>query len=214
MRDNHGKDHHINGTLSKHISCIDLMTASGEMITVTPEKNSDLFWATCGGQGLTGLIISATIKMLKTESSVLRQRITVCESLDKLIAATLEQNNSQYCASWIDLSATRTYGRGIVFSGRFASAAEVMEQGYQYLEKKFTNSRLSVPCYCSSKLFNQTTVKAFNSLYYYLNKRKNNPFASINGFFFPLDTVNKWNRLYGHKGFVQYLFERLKLNVV
>ncbi|SFS31326.1 FAD/FMN-containing dehydrogenase [Succinivibrio dextrinosolvens] len=204
--DIHGKDHHINGTLSKHISCIDLMTASGEMITVTPEKNRDLFWATCGGQGLTGLIISATIKMLKTESSVLRQRVTVCESLDKLIAATLEQNNSQYCASWIDLSATRTHGRGIVFSGRFASSAEVMEQGNQFLEKKYCNSRLSVPCYCTSKLFNQTTVKAFNSLYYYLNKRKNNPFASINGFFFPLDAVNNWNRLYGHKGFVQYQF--------
>mgnify|MGYP002769772369 FL=1 len=77
--DIHGKDHHINGTLSNHISCIDLMTASGEMITATPEKNSDLFWATCGGQGLTWLIVSATIKMIKTETNVLRQRVTACE---------------------------------------------------------------------------------------------------------------------------------------
>ena len=156
--DIHGKDHHINGTFSKHISCIDLMTASGEMITATPEKNSDLFWATCGGQGLTGLIVSATIKMLKTETNVLRQRVTACESLDKLIAATLEQNNSQYCSSWIDLSATRTHGRGVVFSGCFASAAEVMEQRNKRLEKKYTNSRLSVPFYCSSILFNKATV--------------------------------------------------------
>lgn len=96
--------------------------------------------------------------MLKTETNVLRQRVTACESLDKLIAATLEQNNSQYCASWIDLSATRTHGRGVVFSGRFASAAEVMEQRNKRLEKKYTNSRLSVPFYCSSILFNKATV--------------------------------------------------------
>ncbi len=204
--DIHGKDHHINGTLSKHISCIDLMTASGEMITVTPEKNSDLFWATCGGQGLTGLIVSATIKMLKTETTVLSQRVTACESLDKLVAATLEQNNSQYCASWIDLSCTRTHGRGVVFSGRFASAAEVMEQCNKRLEKKYTNSRLSVPFYCSSILFNKPTVKAFNAFYYNLNSRKISPYTSVNGFFFPLDAVNNWNRLYGRKGFVQYQF--------
>ena len=203
--DIHGKDHHINGTLSKHVSYLDILTASGEMITATPDKNSDLFWATCGGQGLTGIIVSATIKMLPAESSVLRQRVTVCESLDKLINESCQQNNSQYCASWVDLSGTKSHGRGVVFSGRFATAAEAMEQG-NYLEKDYANSRLSVPFFCTSKLFNQTTVNAFNSLYYYLKKRKNKPFTSINGFFFPLDAVNNWNRLYGHKGFVQYQF--------
>jgi hypothetical protein len=94
----------------------------------------------------------------------------------------------------------------VVFSGRFASSAEIMEQCNKHLEKKYSNSRLTVPFYCSSLLFNKATVKAFDAFYYYLNRRKISPYTCVNGFFFPLDAVNNWNRLYGRKGFVQYQF--------
>ncbi len=206
--DVHGKNHHINGSLSNHVRCLDILTASGDLVTATPKENSDLFYATCGGMGLTGIIVSAGIRMTNTETSVLKQQITLCEDMDRLIEECHQHISSDNFSAWVDLSTTRTHGRGVVISGDFASARDLLEHNVAYLETAYSNSLLTVPFYLSSKLFNHLSVKAMDRLYYHLqkHKRRSSQFTGINSFFFPLDAVKHWNRLYGRSGFIQYQF--------
>lgn len=189
--DIHGKNHYLNGSLVNHVRCLDILTASGDLITATPKENSDLFYATCGGMGLTGIIVSAGIRMTNTETSVLKQQISLCENIDKLIEESQKYRSSEYFSAWVDLSSTRTHGRGVVISGNFASARELLDHDVAYLETAYSNSLLTVPFYLSSKLFNHLSVKALDRLYYHMqkHKRKRAQFTGLNSFFFPMDAV-------------------------
>lgn len=203
----HGKNHHVSRCFSNHINWICMMLADGSIVRCSSLQNSELFNATCGGQGLTGFILYASIQLVKYETSVIKQKNSFSTDLNDYIEQ-LERSNkdSEYTVGWCDL-ASRSF-RGLVFSGDFISNDELETFSKDYLTFGNRKSKnLIVPFYTSSAFINKASILAFNRLYYRVNSRKSKSFySSIESFFFPLDAVKKWNRLYGRKGFIQYQF--------
>lgn len=203
----HGKNHHIGGCLSNHINWICMMLADGSIVRCSATQYPELFNATCGGQGLTGIILYASIQLKKYETSVIRQRNTVSTDLDDFIEQLRVSNKDyEYTVGWCDL-AGRSF-KGLAFSGDFISREELENFNQEFLSFGCRKSKsLTVPFYTSSALINRASILAFNKLYYHVNKHKAPSFyTSVEQFFFPLDAVKRWNRLYGRKGFIQYQF--------
>ena len=196
--DVHGKNHHQHGSFSDHITSFALLIATGEILEVSPDSHPDLFRATCGGMGLTGVILTATLTMLRVESSNVEETVVKAPSLDAALAAFTDYTNTTYSVAWIDLVASgRDLGRSLVMLGEHATDGR--------LTTKPVRARGSVPVTMPACLLNRATVTAFNKLYYGRIRgdelRHRVPFEP---FFYPLDKAAHWNRLYGRAGFIQY----------
>ena len=204
--DVHGKNHHVDGSFSRHVYAISLMIGTGEVLTCTRENHPDLFWATCGGMGLTGVILDVTFQLKKIETSFIRQKQIKAESLEEVMVLFAEYSDYTYSVAWIDcLKTGRQFGRSILILGEHAAPDEVSFK-YQKLTAK-QKSLFSVPFHFPSFVLNRWTVKAFNSLYYAKNYHKiMERTVHYDSFFYPLDSILNWNRIYGKKGFVQYQF--------
>lgn len=202
--DIHGKNHHSEGTFSSHVLGINILLSSGEMAHCSPSENRELFDATCGGMGLTGIIVSAIFKLKKIESSFIRQQTVICKNLDEIIEAFEIHEKATYSVAWIDcMMKGKNLGRSVLMPGEHLTHNH--EAGYGLkLHKK---SKLNIPFYFPSVALNSISVKAFNFLYY--NKAKISGDTSIvhyEPYFYPLDAVLNWNRIYGSRGFTQYQF--------
>ncbi|MCF6345069.1 MAG: FAD-binding oxidoreductase [Thiomicrorhabdus sp.] len=201
--DVHGKNHHLDGCFSQHILNITLCLASGESIICSLTEHRELFLATCGGMGLTGVIVSATLKLIPIESAFIQETTWKTENL----AETLEQfeahQNATYSVAWIDcLTTGKHLGRSLLMLGEHAT-----EQTHANNLKTAPPSKLNVPFNMPSALLNAFTVKAFNTLYYHKTRQKESQRAvHYAPYFYPLDSIQNWNRLYGKKGFTQYQF--------
>lgn len=206
--DVHGKNHHGEGCFSKYLYSITLVTASGELITCTPEVNPGLFWQTTGGMGSTGIILEATFQLKKIESAYIRQESLKARNLDEILGLFEDSESWTYTMSWIDcLQKGKSMGRSILMRGEHARVEE-LPQKFQanpliLKEKK----KLNIPFFFPSFVLNTFSIRAFNLLYYYkqLSMVKKN-IISYEPFFYPLDGINNWNRMYGKKGFTQYQF--------
>lgn len=206
--DVHGKNHHVDGSFSAHVLEMDILLGSGETITCSPAVNSDLFWATCGGMGLTGVITRVKFDLKKIETSYIKQKQLKAENLEEVIQLFEEYKHYTYSVAWIDcLKKGKNFGRSILMLGEHAKLedldAEKRKNPLQLPKKK----QITFPFNLPSFVLNQFTVKAFNFLYYGKNfKREINNVVSYEPFFYPLDAVLHWNRGYGKSGFVQYQF--------
>jgi len=200
--DVHGKNHHLDGCFSDHVLSFNLLTQDGKHIQCDKNKTPDLWKSTCGGMGLTGVITSAKIKLQKVKSPIIGQKAIKVDSLSELFNCFKQNNSDPYSVAWIDCTAKGdSLGRGVYMSGRFID--NPTNQTYSiYKSQKF-----SIPFTFPKFTLNPITIKCFNSLYYYLSKSDDSS-REINydDFFFPLDKIKKWNRLYGDKGFLQYQF--------
>jgi FAD/FMN-containing dehydrogenase len=183
--DIHGKNHHKDGSFSRQVVDFKLLTASGEVVTCSREENADLFWATAGGMGLTGIIMSLRMKLLPVESGYVSVDIDRTNDLDRTLELFHESDERyKYSVAWVDgLASGASLGRSVLMRGNPAPA-----DGRRGLDVKKRMS-LSVPGLFPGRLLNRMSVKAFNALY---------------PFFFPLDAAHDWNRLYGRRGFIQY----------
>ncbi|MGI6458168.1 MAG: FAD-binding oxidoreductase [bacterium] len=207
--DIHGKNHHVAGAFSNHVISMDVMLPDGTIRTCSKEENSDLFWATCGGMGLTGLILHATFRLVPIQTSFIRQETVKCENLDAIMDAFEQSKNWTYSVAWIDcLAKDSELGRSVLMRGEFAVPEELRseKQKKQMLAvpKKF---RKTVPFNFPNFVLNSMTVKTFNTLYY--GKAPDGVKESIidyDTFFYPLDSIHNWNRIYGKRGFTQYQF--------
>ncbi|WP_295676570.1 FAD-binding oxidoreductase [uncultured Mucilaginibacter sp.] len=206
--DVHGKNHHVDGSISNHIIDFDLLLASGEMVTCSPENYPDLFEATFGGMGLTGLITRVKFRLKKIETSLIRQKQIKAANLQELIALFDEYKDYTYSVAWIDcLKKGKHFGRSILMLGEHAALAEISENDRKDPLKLPKNKQIVFPFNLPSWVLNSFTVKAFNLLYYTKNfKKEINNIVSYEPFFYPLDAVLHWNRMYGKSGFVQYQF--------
>jgi FAD/FMN-containing dehydrogenase len=206
--DVHGKNHHIDGSISNHIIEMDVVIASGEVVTCSPNDNSDLFEATCGGMGLTGVISSVKFSLKKIETSYIRQKQIKAANLQELIGLFDEYNKYTYSVAWIDcLKKGKHFGRSILMLGEHATINEISEGQKKDPLKLPGNKQINFPINMPSWVLNKFTVKAFNFLFYTKNfKKEINNIVSYEPFFYPLDAVLHWNRLYGKAGFVQYQF--------
>ena len=196
--DVHGKNHHKDGTFSQHVLSLELLVASGEVLTVSRDQHPDLFHATCGGMGLTGVILRATFTLRRISSRDVDETVIKAADLGAALAAFEENPDVTYSVAWIDLLARgKSLGRSLVMLGEHAADGELALE---------TDSAIaSVPVTMPAALLNPLTVRTFNAVYY---RRIRHPVVrhrvGFEPYFYPLDKVAEWNRLYGKQGLIQY----------
>jgi FAD/FMN-containing dehydrogenase len=203
--DVHGKNHHRVGSFGQHIVSFELIQANGSLIQCSAQQNPDTFWATVGGMGLTGIIGTACLKLSPISSPYLQARYATTQNLAETLAYLKQaEKDDDYSVAWIDVLASKNKGRGIVMTAHHASKEELP----QALQNKLclpTTKHITLPFNCPSWFLNKTVMHVFNAFYYYRNSKKITPFfLSYNDYFYPLDKINYWSRLYGAKGFIQY----------
>ena len=206
--DVHGKNHHVDGSFSAHVLEMDVLLGDGSSITCSASQHPDLFWATCGGMGLTGVITRVKFDLKKIETSYIRQKQVKAANLDEVLNLFEEYKDYTYSVAWIDcLKKGKDFGRSILILGEHATVEDLNERRKKdplALPKK---KKITFPFNLPSFVLNTFTVKAFNFLYYGKNfKKEINNVVSYEPFFYPLDAILHWNRCYGKKGFVQYQF--------
>lgn len=206
--DVHGKNHHFDGSFGQHVLSMTVMLSSGEIVELSPETNPAWFWATVGGMGLTGIVIRASLQMLRIESSQVRvetERLANFDAVCEAMSGDGEDDEYRYSVCWVDLLATgSSMGRGVLTRGDHASASEADNDDPLQYDPRL---RVSAPGWVPNGLLNKLSIKAFNEAWYRKAPSKRHVgMESIPAFFHPLDGVNKWNRLYGPQGFIQYQF--------
>lgn len=206
--DVHGKNHHIEGSFSNHIIEIDLMLADGKIVTCSRSMYSDLFEATCGGMGLTGIITRVKFWLKKIETAFIRQRQIRARNLEEIIQLFEEYKHYTYSMAWIDcLKSGNGFGRSILIVGENALRNDLNMMGKSNFLSSPLKKPLTFPCNLPSFILNSYSVKAFNFLYYHKNRKTQiDSLVDYESFFYPLDSFLFWNRGYGKNGFVQYQF--------
>jgi decaprenylphospho-beta-D-ribofuranose 2-oxidase len=199
--DVHGKNHHRDGCIGEHVTSIVLRVADGRILTCSPATQPELFRATIGGMGLTGHILEVEVRLVRVPSPWLVQETERVGDIDRFVDA-LKSASAQWpmTVGWIDcVSKGSALGRGILFRGRWADAAEAPAAFPR------SSRRIDVPVTPPGGLLRPATVRAFNDLYYWKQSRaEGRRIVDPASFFYPLDAIGHWNRLYGPRGFVQY----------
>lgn len=208
--DIHGKNHHVDGSIGSHVEAMTMILADGSACVLTPHTNADLFWATVGGMGLTGVMVEATIRLLRIETSRMRVDTSRVADLDDLFATMSEgDEESRYSVAWIDLIAKgRHLGRSLLHRADHARLAELDGKHAAAPLAFDPHQVISVPPLVPRPgVLNHATVAAFNEVWFRkAPKRRVGEIQGIGYFFHPLDLVGSWNRLYGRRGMVQYQF--------
>jgi len=206
--DVHGKNHHIDGCFSAHIIEMDIACDESKIITCSPTENAELFWATCGGMGLTGVILRVKFDLKKIETSYIKQKQVKAKNLEEIIALFEEYKHYTYSVAWIDcLKKGKGFGRSILILGEHATINDLPANKKNDPLKLPKKKQITFPFNLPSFVLNKMTVSIFNFLFYGKNfKREINNVVSYEPFFYPLDAILHWNRGYGKKGFVQYQF--------
>lgn len=204
--DVHGKNHHGEGSFRRHVAWFDLLGPDGVERRCSANEHADLFDWTIGGMGLTGTILRAAVRLRPVESAWIRQRTIATSSLAETMEAFEASAEATYSVAWIDtLAAGRSLGRSILMLGEHVCADELPPPLVADPFARRRGPTLDVPLTPPFCLVGGPVVRAFNALYYARNRRKaGNSLVSIDSFFYPLDTILRWNRLYGRHGFVQF----------
>lgn len=199
--DVHGKNHHRDGCFGQHVTALRMRLADDSIVECGPDRDPDLFWATVGGMGLTGHILEVEFTMTRIPSPWIWQESSRIADIEEFVAA-LKQAGPEWpmTVGWIDcVSGGKSLGRGILMRGRWAQPAEA--------PTRFPKPppRLTMPFFLPGWVLNRLSVLAFNTLFYWKHLRRNQQkVVSPWGYFYPLDAILHWNRMYGHEGFTQY----------
>lgn len=197
--DVHGKNHHVLGCFSECVTQIALMLADGQTIQCSRAENADFFRATCGGMGLTGVILDATIVLSRIPSARIEQTTIKTRNLKETFDSFEKYRNQPYSVAWIDcLAKGDDLGRCLLNAGDFADDGSL---DYR------SRTPWTVPFNAPSFALNSLTVRSFNRLYYKMAREGvSHQTVDLDSFFYPLDSIRHWNRLYGKSGFTQYQF--------
>lgn len=201
--DVHGKNHHVAGTFGQHVEEFELIRSDRGALSCSLQENSDLFRASIGGIGLTGIISKAKIRLKKISSAEISVKTIPFANIQEFFAINDgNEADYEYTVAWLDCQARgRNLGRGLLYCGNHQSSKDALSA-----YKPQPKSKLAVPIEAPNLLLNQFTIKAFNVLYYTMKKSRARGQSSTHydPFFYPLDGINKWNLLYGKRGFYQY----------
>ena len=197
--DVHGKNHHMAGTFSQCVVDFKLLLPDGTTVVCSERENRDFFHATCGGMGLTGIILEARIRMKKINSALIDRTLVRTANLKETFEAFDDYADKAYSVAWIDcLTGEAHRGRAILTCGEHA-----VEGGLEYRDSALFHVPVNFPSFS----LNNLSVRFFNTVYYHkapglvsVNR------VGINSFFYPLDTIDDWNKIYGKPGFTQYQF--------
>jgi FAD/FMN-containing dehydrogenase len=194
--DVHGKNHHCAGTFGAHVRQLGLHRSSDGFVICSADENPQMFRATIGGLGLTGVIAWADIQLRRVDGPWIDSEVVPFHSLSTFLDLSSESDGKyEYTVAWLDCFAGRN-ARGLFFRGNHSTEKE----------RKFRPKRgTEVPFALPGWVLNQFTVKAFNAAYYHAHAAKNSmALVGYDSFFYPLDSVRQWNLLYGKQGFLQY----------
>lgn len=209
--DVHGKNHHVAGSFSNHVHSIKILLSDGSIVSCSKTEQPDLFWATCGGMGLTGVILEATFQLKKIQTAYIRQRIIKVRNIDEAVEQFEKNQHWTYSMAWIDcLSVDKQLGRSAVILGEHATTDEIRHRFSDPLKPK-RHFSASVPIFFPDFVLNTFSVKLFNFARYstYIS---GDSFVDYEPFFYPLDAILEWNKIYGKRGFTQYQFVIPKSN--
>ena len=201
--DIHGKNHHSEGSISQHVDGFELQLPSGEIVRCSTYEAPELFWATLGGMGLTGIIRTVWLRMKPIQTPLIHMQTIRAKNLEEILALFDTHQAVTYSVAWIDcLSKGDKMGRSLLMLGEHATRNEV--QKARELKARH-GKKVSVPVDLPSFVLNPLSIKAFNALYYRKQFAKTrSQFVGYDSFFYPLDTIHDWNRIYGKRGFTQY----------
>jgi len=201
----HGKNHHRDGSISSQLCDFRLMTASGDVVHCSREENSDLFWATLGGMGLTGLILDARLQLRSVANAYLHCETERTPDLDSTLESIISRDcDFAYAAAWIDcLARGRSMGRSVLLRANPAATDELPRAALGDPLSISSPSLLRVPFNLPSFAINSFNMRVFNTGFYHLN-RPGSAIANYERYFYMLDAVLDWNRVYGKNGVVQY----------
>jgi FAD/FMN-containing dehydrogenase len=197
--DVHGKNHHHDGCFSNFIVDFELLLPNGDIVTCSKDNNNELFRATCGGMGLTGIILKARLQLKKIVSAFMDVTTIKAQSLSEVLELFDEHEGASYSVAWLDcLKKGNQFGRSLLMLGEHAESGSL---------KSRQSKPLTVPVEVPGFVLNNYSISLFNHFYYQKAKTtKTHSTESIDKYFYPLDGIHRWNRLYGKRGFVQYQF--------
>jgi FAD/FMN-containing dehydrogenase len=202
--DVHGKNHHRMGTFGEHVRALELARSDGSRLVCTPAQNQEWFRATIGGMGLTGLMLWVEIQLKRITGPFIATENIKYKNLGEFFNLARESETAfEYTVAWVDcLAAGSNLGRGIFMRGNDAS----LEQTKTLTPPK-PKKQLNVPFDAPDFLLNRFVMSAFNKAYHAKQFcRRVNRLTYFDPFFYPLDSIQNWNRLYGKRGFFQYQF--------
>jgi decaprenylphospho-beta-D-ribofuranose 2-oxidase len=204
--DVHGKNHHKDGSFRACVDWIDVMGSDGEIRRCSSEDDPSLFDHTLGGMGLTGIILRAAIRLRSVETAWIRQTTVAAPNLKTAMAAFETAQDATYSVAWIDCLGTGDdLGRSLVMLGEHARRDDLSPDQVQAPFRIKPKRKLSVPVDFPAVALNSLTVRAFNALYYRAGARKTTErLVDWDSYFYPLDAILGWNRIYGRKGFAQF----------
>ncbi|MES1172835.1 MAG: FAD-binding oxidoreductase [Myxococcales bacterium] len=206
VNDIHGKAHHAQGTFSTCVESLTVLLASGETVVASRSENADLFWATFGGMGLLGIVLTVTLRLRKIETTYFRQKAIRVKDLDGMLAA-LEENDQlfPYSVATLDVFGSgKSLGRGVLVVGDHATRADLPKE----IENPLLVAgppKLTVPFELPQLTLNPLTIRLVNSVIQQIQAH-GRAVSHYEPFFYPLDKIAHWNRGYGKAGFTQYQF--------
>lgn len=200
--DVHGKNHHQVGSFGNHVTAFELKRSNNEVLTCSPNENQDYFKATIGGLGLTGFITWVEFKLKRIVNPYISTQQNLFGSIEQFF--DLDEKNIEsyeYSVAWVDTTSSgNKLGRGVYFMGEHAK-----EHPVAYTRKKTSQLQIDMPVNLPNFALNTFTVKAFNTMYFNVHKKPGeHKLSHYAPFFYPLDNISNWNRMYGKRGFFQH----------
>ena len=196
--DVHGKNHHTSGTFGQHVQSLKVMLGSGEVVKTSPIELPDLFRATCGGMGLTGVILNATIQLMPIKSVYIKQNTIKASCLEEACESFEAQSKATYSVAWIDcLASGKNLGRSVLMVGEHTDSGG--------LDISIPEP-IKVPFHTPAALLNRKSMWLFNTSYWHKATHNKTQTLPLMSYFYPLDAIGEWNKLYGRAGFLQYQF--------
>lgn len=204
--DIHGKNHHRDGSFRNCVDWIEVLRPDGQIRRCSPQDDEIIFDHTLGGMGLTGIILRGGIRLRPVESAWIRQTTIATPNLNAAMAAFEATQDATYSVAWIDCLGTGgNLGRSLVMLGEHAARADLPSEQAQTPFQIKSKRKVSVPMDFPAFTLNSLTVRSFNALYYWAGARKTGTqLVDWDRYFYPLDSILGWNRIYGRKGFVQF----------
>lgn len=202
--DVHGKNHHAAGSFCDHVLWLDLALGDGTVLRCSRAEHPDLFSATCGGMGLTGIILRASFTLIPIPSAWIGQKVERAPNLEHAMTRFEAAQHWTYSVAWVDCLATGPdLGRSVIFLGEHAPRERLLQPDSKVPFHRAPRKSRRVPFDLPQISLNRLSVRFLNKLYYRLQTPRSS-LADVDQYFYPLDTLLEWNRIYGRTGFVQY----------
>ena len=204
--DVHGKNHHKDGSFGNFVEWFELINSKGEIIKCSRNENKDMFEWTIGGMGLTGIIIRAAIKLRPIETCWIKQKTLIANNIDQTLEIFDKNMDATYSVAWLNSTNSRNnIGQSLIMLGEHAKINDLNQKNILNPLKLKSKKNRNIPFYFPNWFLNKRLIKLFNFLYYFLGKNSSKEkIVYWDDYFYPLDSIMGWNKIYGREGFVQY----------